>query len=93
MQISSTWMRVDNYVDHAQKIVYLLLDLSLNLYFLYLVRTKLVAAGLQKYKKLFWFNAAIVWVSMSMDVRIHLTSYRRLLILAAVGDDHRPDES
>jgi hypothetical protein len=53
--------------EKAEKAFFLVLDLSLNLYFLYLVRYRLIQDGLSKYWALFHFNVAIVLLSTSMD--------------------------
>jgi hypothetical protein len=53
--------------EKAEKSFFLVIDLALNLYFLYLVRFQLIADGLSKYWKLFNFNAGIVVLSTSMD--------------------------
>ena len=68
MQLSATLMRVNEVWDRVEKSLYAVIDLSLNLYFLYLVRTRLLSVGMKKYRVLFWGNAAIVWVSIAMDV-------------------------
>ncbi|KAH8725584.1 hypothetical protein GQ44DRAFT_615329 [Phaeosphaeriaceae sp. PMI808] len=54
--------------ERFEKTFFLVIDLGLNLYFLYLVRYRLIANGLTKYMRLFRFNAAIVLVSTSMDI-------------------------
>ncbi|KAF4342149.1 hypothetical protein FBEOM_3882 [Fusarium beomiforme] len=54
--------------EKFEKSFFLLVDLALNLYFLYLVRYRLIADGLNKYWRLFNFNAGIVFISTSMDV-------------------------
>lgn len=54
--------------ERAEKAFFLVIDLALNLYFLYLVRFRLIADGLNKYWRLFNFNAGMVAVSTSMDV-------------------------
>ncbi|RYP72036.1 hypothetical protein DL769_004523 [Monosporascus sp. CRB-8-3] len=54
--------------EKAEKSFFLVVDLGLNLYFLYLVRFRLIADGLSKYWRLFKFNAGIVVVSTSMDI-------------------------
>lgn len=53
--------------EHFEKTFFLTLDLSLNLYFLYLVRSKLIANGLTKYWTLYNFNVVIIGISTSMD--------------------------
>ncbi|KAH7012786.1 hypothetical protein B0J12DRAFT_747120 [Macrophomina phaseolina] len=54
--------------ERIEKSFFLIVDFGLNLYFLYLVRYRLIADGLSKYWPLFKFNAAIVVVSVAMDV-------------------------
>lgn len=54
-------------LEIAEKIFFLLVDLSLNLYFLYLVRYRLIAYGLTKYWKLFKFNVIMVIISTAFD--------------------------
>lgn len=53
--------------EKAEKAFFLVVDLGLNLYFLYLVRFRLISDGLSKYWRLLHFNAAIVLLSTSMD--------------------------
>ncbi|EWY84383.1 hypothetical protein FOYG_11843 [Fusarium oxysporum NRRL 32931] len=54
--------------EKAEKSFFLIIDLALNLYFLYLVRYRLIADGLGKYWRLFNFNAGMVFISTSMDI-------------------------
>ncbi|PQE28452.1 hypothetical protein CJF30_00008164 [Rutstroemia sp. NJR-2017a BBW] len=68
LEISPTWVHVNEVWDRIEKGLYLLIDGLLNAYFLYLVRSKLIAGGLTKYTALFNFNAGIVFVSLSMDL-------------------------
>jgi hypothetical protein len=60
-------IHVNHMFEKAEKTFFLVIDLSLNLYFLYLVRFRLIADGLGKYWMLFNFNAGIVVISTSMD--------------------------
>ncbi|KAK0716373.1 hypothetical protein B0H67DRAFT_601572 [Lasiosphaeris hirsuta] len=53
--------------ERAEKSFFLVVDLGLNLFFLYLVRFRLIAEGLTKYWRLYNFNATMVGVSTSMD--------------------------
>ncbi|KAM3088240.1 hypothetical protein ACMFMG_002294 [Clarireedia jacksonii] len=68
MEISPTWIHVNDIWDRIEKSLYLIIDGLLNAYFLYLVRSKLISFGLTKYQALFNFNASIVVVSLSMDL-------------------------
>ncbi|KAF9768575.1 hypothetical protein IL306_014093 [Fusarium sp. DS 682] len=54
--------------EKCEKSFFLLTDLALNLYFLYLVRYRLIADGLNKYWRLFNFNVGMVFISTSMDI-------------------------
>jgi hypothetical protein len=54
--------------EKAEKSFFLVVDLALNLYFLYLVRFRLIKDGLTKYWRLFKANAALVVLSTSMDI-------------------------
>lgn len=53
--------------EYCEKAFFLILDLSLNLYFLYLVRFRLIADGLVKYWTLYNFNIGFVVISTVMD--------------------------
>lgn len=70
MDISPFWVRANEIWDRAEKVIYLFLDLGLNVYFLYLVRSRLISKGLHKYQPLFRFNASIVVISIAMDALI-----------------------
>ncbi|KAH6874561.1 hypothetical protein B0T10DRAFT_415186 [Thelonectria olida] len=68
LQISETWIRIDAIWDRIEKVIFLLVDASLNIYFIYLVRTRLISNGLTKYNTLFTINIVMVIISISMDV-------------------------
>ncbi|KAJ4186248.1 hypothetical protein NW759_016955 [Fusarium solani] len=68
LQISETWIRIDAIWDRIEKVIFLLVDASLNIYFIYLVRTRLISNGLTKYNTLFAVNIAMIIISISMDV-------------------------
>ncbi|KAH6664021.1 hypothetical protein B0J14DRAFT_494014 [Halenospora varia] len=70
IEVSQTFVQVNNIWDRIEKVLYLIIDGALNGLFLYLVRVKLISGGLTKYKPLFNFNAFIVCVSLSMDILI-----------------------
>ncbi|KAF5007911.1 hypothetical protein FDECE_5826 [Fusarium decemcellulare] len=53
--------------EKIEKSFFLIIDLSLNLYFLYLVRYRLIADGLSKYWRLFNFNIGMVMISTILD--------------------------
>ncbi|KAL4924117.1 uncharacterized protein BDV17DRAFT_275448 [Aspergillus undulatus] len=64
---SSFQRRLNIIFEHAEKSFFLVVDLSLNLYFLYLVRYRLIADGLSKYWTLYRFNIVFVVISTIMD--------------------------
>jgi hypothetical protein len=64
---SPSMIALNNIWERIEKSLFLVIDSGLNLYFLYLVRYRLIADGLVKYWRLFYFNAAIALVSLSMD--------------------------
>ncbi|KAI1343640.1 hypothetical protein F5Y15DRAFT_171847 [Xylariaceae sp. FL0016] len=68
LQISPRYVRVNEIWDRMEKVIFAVVDASLNIYFIYLVRTKLISAGLKKYDTLFRFNIGIIFISMSLDI-------------------------
>lgn len=68
LQINDHYIHINEWWDRIEKGIYLLADGCLNAYFLYLVKKRLLSTGMTKYLPLFRFNAAIVVVSLSMDV-------------------------
>ncbi|KAL7764082.1 hypothetical protein ACKLNR_005227 [Fusarium oxysporum f. sp. zingiberi] len=67
LQISHLYEEINIVWDRTEKAVFLIVDLSLNLYFIYLVRSRLIACGLTKYTELFHFNVIMVVISVSLD--------------------------
>ena len=65
---SPTFVTLNHIWERIEKTLFLIIDLGLNLYFLYLVRYRLIANGLTKYMRLFNFNVWMVFVSTSMDI-------------------------
>ncbi|CAE6444018.1 unnamed protein product [Rhizoctonia solani] len=86
LQISETYIRLNWYWDHIEKILYLLTDAALNITFIRLIRQRLVSRGvssvvylvstttdsnkLTKYDKLVAMNIRMIFVSLSMDAVI-----------------------
>lgn len=68
IELNPEIVRFNSVWDRCVKILFSLLDLSLNGLFLRLVYCKLVSAGLSKYWPLFWLNSLMVFVSISLDV-------------------------
>ncbi|KAK4159812.1 hypothetical protein QBC43DRAFT_221101 [Cladorrhinum sp. PSN259] len=70
LQISQRWMDINRIWDRVEKALFLIIDASLNIYFMRLVRTKLIANGLTKYKLVYKFNIFMVCISIGLDVLI-----------------------
>ena len=68
MQISLRYMRINEIWDRITKVLLLLIDLALNIYFIRSVKLKLVENGLEKYDRLVRFNIRIIIISISLDV-------------------------
>lgn len=67
LQISHLYEEINIIWDRTEKAIFLIIDLGLNVYFIYLVRSRLIAGGLTKYWQLFHFNMAMVFVSVTLD--------------------------
>ncbi|CZR51564.1 uncharacterized protein PAC_01441 [Phialocephala subalpina] len=70
LQISPTYEYINNIWDRCEKIIFLLVDGTLNWYFIKTVREKLVNHGLTKYNRLVRFNQWIIGLSLAMDCLI-----------------------
>lgn len=68
LQISPTYEHINNIWDRIEKVIFALVDGSLNIYFIYLTRSRLINNGLKKYLPLFRFNLGMIFVSLSLDV-------------------------
>ena len=68
LQISPGWQLANSIWDRTEKCIFLIIDASLNFYFMWLIRSKLIANGLTKYRRVFFFNIAMVCFSISLDV-------------------------
>ncbi|KKY37682.1 hypothetical protein UCDDA912_g02304 [Diaporthe ampelina] len=68
LQISQAWIHFNEIWDRVEKGIFALMDLGLNLYFIHLVRSELIAHGLTKYKALYKFNLVMIFCSLSLDV-------------------------
>lgn len=76
LQISPTWIHINQIWDRVEKVIFCLVDGGLNLYFVYLVRTMLIEYGLTKYKIIFRWNLAMIFLSLSLDVSSYLSLSR-----------------
>ncbi|CAE6448215.1 unnamed protein product [Rhizoctonia solani] len=86
LQISESYIRLNWYWDHIEKILYLVTDAALNILFIRLIRQRLVSGGvsdsvywgfmtidfykLKKFDKLVAMNSRMIFISLSMDVVI-----------------------
>ncbi|KAF5010189.1 hypothetical protein FDECE_3630 [Fusarium decemcellulare] len=70
LQISQTYIHINNIWDRIEKGLFAAIDLALNFYFVYLVRSSLISYGLTKYVVLYRFNLVMVVISISMDILI-----------------------
>ncbi|KAG6007118.1 hypothetical protein E4U21_006302 [Claviceps maximensis] len=61
---------VNDIFEKVEKTFFLVVDLGLNLIFLYLVRFRLISHGLSKYWLLFKFNCVLVVISTGMDAAL-----------------------
>ncbi|KAK0454628.1 hypothetical protein EV421DRAFT_430151 [Armillaria borealis] len=77
LQISHRYIWLNHWWDRVEKSIYLLLDLSLNILFIRMVKTRLVKHGLKKYDKVMRFNEYIIIVSIGMDVLLLGTTFLR----------------
>ncbi|KAK8097138.1 hypothetical protein PG999_013082 [Apiospora kogelbergensis] len=68
LQISNRYTHLNDIWDRTEKAIFATIDAGLNTYFLWVVRTKLIANGLTKYWALFRYNIAMVCISVSLDL-------------------------
>lgn len=70
LQISEQYILINGWWDRCEKVIYILVDGALNVYYILIVKRNLVSHGLIKYKRLATFNIFIIFFSLSMDVLI-----------------------
>ncbi|KAI0424139.1 hypothetical protein F5Y09DRAFT_336010 [Xylaria sp. FL1042] len=70
LEISKTYIHTNEWWDRCEKVIYMLTDGFLNIYFIRVVQRELVQNGLTKYRGLVHFNMFIIGFSMSMDLLI-----------------------
>ncbi|CAH0022601.1 unnamed protein product [Clonostachys rhizophaga] len=68
LQISQRYIRINEIWDRTEKVMLAIIDVCLNLYFVYLVRSTLLARGLSRYVTLYRVNIFMISISMTMDV-------------------------
>ncbi|KAM5374713.1 hypothetical protein ACJZ2D_006357 [Fusarium nematophilum] len=70
LQISPRWILINEIWDRCEKVIFAIVDLSLNLRFIFLVRSRLFSYGLEKYVPLFRFNCVMICFSISFDIAL-----------------------
>jgi len=68
LQVSETYIKVNFIWDRVGKVIFAIVDVALNVYFIRLVRSKLIANGFTKYNRLFYFNVGMICISLALDV-------------------------
>ncbi|KAI0490148.1 hypothetical protein F4859DRAFT_501730 [Xylaria cf. heliscus] len=70
LEISETYIHTNAWWDRVEKVIYMITDACLNIYFIRVVQHELVRNGLTKYRSLVHFNMFIIGFSLSMDLLI-----------------------
>ncbi|KFH48298.1 hypothetical protein ACRE_008000 [Hapsidospora chrysogenum ATCC 11550] len=68
LQRSRIYIHANEIWDRMEKAIIAVIDVGLNAYFIYLVRSSLIAFGLSQYITLYRFNLAMIFVSVATDV-------------------------
>ncbi|RYC78562.1 hypothetical protein BFJ63_vAg18565 [Fusarium oxysporum f. sp. narcissi] len=68
LQISESYIHLNEIWDRCEKVIFALMDAVLNFYFIYVVKQRLVANGLQKYTRLYQMNMFLCGISIALDV-------------------------
>jgi hypothetical protein len=68
LQISEKYIHVNEIWDRMEKVLFAIMDAALNFYFIWVVKQRLVANGLQKYTRLYHMNMFLVAISIALDV-------------------------
>ncbi|KAI1848574.1 hypothetical protein JX265_011572 [Neoarthrinium moseri] len=70
LQINETYIHVNEVWDRLEKGIFCVIDAGLNLHFVHLVRSRLVAYGLTKYTRLYKTNLVMIAISVSLDIAL-----------------------
>ncbi|KAK3294399.1 uncharacterized protein B0H64DRAFT_418315 [Chaetomium fimeti] len=68
LQISPTWIHVNQIWDRIEKGIFAVVDMAMNIYFMWLVKSKLVSSGLTQYNLVYKYNLVMVCLSISLDI-------------------------
>ncbi|KAL1979358.1 hypothetical protein VTN96DRAFT_6108 [Rasamsonia emersonii] len=67
--VSHLYVEINKYWDRTSKVLICIVDAALNIWFLHIVKQRLVRYhGLRKYEPLVRFNSRLIVVSVSMDI-------------------------
>ncbi|KAK5633803.1 hypothetical protein RRF57_009517 [Xylaria bambusicola] len=80
LQISETYIHINEIWDRTEKGIFLALDAGLNIY----SSTLLIANGLEKYYRLYRFNIMMIAFSISLDVSVLLILHVHQAVLIGV---------
>ena len=69
LHVNHTFVRAKNVWNPIERSLLAVIDLCLNGYFMWLVKSKLVAYGLNHYKTIYRYNIVMICFSMSLEVR------------------------
>ncbi|KAF5026922.1 hypothetical protein F66182_952 [Fusarium sp. NRRL 66182] len=68
LQINETYIHLNEIWDRCEKVIFAIMDAILNMYFIYVVKQRLVANGLHKYTRLYQMNIFLCGISIALDV-------------------------
>ncbi|QPC61810.1 hypothetical protein HYE67_004041 [Fusarium culmorum] len=68
LQISERYIHLNDIWDRCEKVIFAIMDAILNFYFIYVVKQRLVANGLQKYTRLYQMNMFLCGISIALDI-------------------------
>ncbi|KAM0240254.1 hypothetical protein ACHAPO_002150 [Fusarium lateritium] len=68
LQISERYIHLNEVWDRCEKVIFAIMDAILNFYFIYIVKQRLVANGLQKYTRLYQMNMFLCGISIALDI-------------------------
>ncbi|KAG5797373.1 hypothetical protein H9Q69_003614 [Fusarium xylarioides] len=68
LQINEKYIHVNEIWDRMEKVLFAIMDAALNFYFIWVVKQRLVANGLQKYTRLYHMNMFLVAISIALDI-------------------------
>ncbi|KAI0017734.1 hypothetical protein F4780DRAFT_795793 [Xylariomycetidae sp. FL0641] len=70
LQISHTYISINNMWDRLEKVIYTIVDALVNAYFVYAVRTRLKTGHLTKFTTVVRYSVLMICISVSLNVLI-----------------------